>query len=163
MGCFERFISSSALISWFDLDYGGNPEGIFSAACPPEPLHALENGIFLHVLKELFQQVFNTSICVFLDHQVSAWNYYPGQHFLCSSNIDGYPRLLFHCGISKLTDIKADDKVGIIFCVVVALLQAETCEMFATETNITKTQISDIILALESMLCYRAWLKLDSY
>ena len=45
----------------------------------------------------------------------------------------------------------------------VALLQAETCEMFATETNITKTQISDIILALESMLCYRAWLKLDSY
>ena len=22
-------------IAWFDLDYRGNPEGIFSAACPP--------------------------------------------------------------------------------------------------------------------------------
>ena len=41
-------------IAWFDLDYGGNEEGIFTAACPPEGLHALENGIFLHVLREFF-------------------------------------------------------------------------------------------------------------
>ena len=40
--------------AWFDLDYGENPEGIFTAACPPEALHALENGIFMHLLKELF-------------------------------------------------------------------------------------------------------------
>ena len=33
-------------VAWFDLDYGGNPEGIFTAACPPEVLHALENGIY---------------------------------------------------------------------------------------------------------------------
>ena len=46
-------------IAWFDLDYGGNPEGIFSAACPPEALHALENGIYFHVLKELFQEILN--------------------------------------------------------------------------------------------------------
>ena len=41
--------------AWFDLDYGGNPEGIFTAACPPEALHALENGVILHILKEFFQ------------------------------------------------------------------------------------------------------------
>ena len=44
-------------IAWFDLDYGGNPEGIFSAACPPEALHALENGIYFHVLQELFKVI----------------------------------------------------------------------------------------------------------
>ena len=26
-------------VAWFDLDYGGNPEGIFTAACTPEALH----------------------------------------------------------------------------------------------------------------------------
>ena len=65
-------------ISWFDLDYGGNPEGIFSAACPPEALHALENGIFLHVLKELLQVMFNTKTRALLDNQVYNWNSYPG-------------------------------------------------------------------------------------
>jgi len=44
-------------IAWFDLDYGGNSEGIFSAACPPEALHALENGIYFHVLQELFKVI----------------------------------------------------------------------------------------------------------
>jgi len=43
-------------IAWFDLDYGGNPEGILSAACPPEVLHALENGIFLHILRQFFKK-----------------------------------------------------------------------------------------------------------
>ena len=40
-------------VTWFDLDYGSNAQGIFSAAFPPEALHAVENGIFLHILKEL--------------------------------------------------------------------------------------------------------------
>jgi len=40
--------------AWFELDYGGNPEGIFTAACPPKALHALENGIFMHLLKKFF-------------------------------------------------------------------------------------------------------------
>ena len=31
---------------FFEVDYGANPYGIFVAACPPEGLHALEQGIF---------------------------------------------------------------------------------------------------------------------
>ena len=31
--------------AWFDVDFGGCPYGIFSAACPVEPLHSLENGL----------------------------------------------------------------------------------------------------------------------
>ena len=30
---------------FFDVCYGGNPGGIFTAACPAEALHALENGL----------------------------------------------------------------------------------------------------------------------
>ena len=35
--------------AWFKVDFGGCPFGIFSAACPVEPLHALENGIIADV------------------------------------------------------------------------------------------------------------------
>ena len=41
--------------AWFELDYGGNPEGIFTAACPPKALHALENGIYMLFLKKYFK------------------------------------------------------------------------------------------------------------
>ena len=29
--------------AFFDIDYGGSPGGVFSAACPLEALHFLEN------------------------------------------------------------------------------------------------------------------------
>ena len=31
--------------AWFKVDFGGCQDGIFSAACPVEPLHALGNGV----------------------------------------------------------------------------------------------------------------------
>ena len=112
-------------IAWYDLNYGGNPEGIFSAACPPEALHALENGIFLHLLKELFHQIMSRKSSGMLDNHVGTWNTLPGQHYVRSHHIDGYPRLLFTNGISSMSDLKADDWVGIVFCIIIACLQVE--------------------------------------
>ena len=40
--------------AWFDVDFGGCPYGIFSAACLVEPLHALENGLIAECIKVLF-------------------------------------------------------------------------------------------------------------
>ena len=77
--------------AWFDLDYGGNPEGIFTAACPPEALHSLENGIIFHILKELFSVIMDTNSCGLLDSHCSSWNNYPGQHNMKSHSVDGYP------------------------------------------------------------------------
>ena len=113
-------------IAWFDLDYGGNPEGIFTAACPPKPLLALENGIFLHMLKELFNVILNSKkIKGILNVQVYKWNSYPTQHCMHSHNIDEYPRLLYISGISKITNITVEDKVGIIFCIIILSLQMQ--------------------------------------
>lgn len=39
--------------AFYDIDYGGLPGGVFTAACPPEALHSLENGLVMHCLKEL--------------------------------------------------------------------------------------------------------------
>ena len=43
--------------AWFDVDFGGCPYGIFSAACPVEPLHSIENGIILNCLEILFNKI----------------------------------------------------------------------------------------------------------
>ena len=58
--------------------------------------------------------------------------------FLRSHYIEGFPRLLFTSGIAKLTNEKADDKDGILFCLVVALLQEETQEFLLTEHDVSK-------------------------
>ena len=43
--------------AWFDVDFGGCPYGIFSAACPVEPLHALENGLITECIKVLYHKI----------------------------------------------------------------------------------------------------------
>ena len=43
--------------AWFDVDFGGCPYGIFSAACPVEPLHALENGLITECIKVLYYKI----------------------------------------------------------------------------------------------------------
>ena len=44
-------------VAWFNLGYGGNLKSIFTPACLPEALHALENEIVLHMLKELYKVI----------------------------------------------------------------------------------------------------------
>ena len=43
--------------AWFDVDFGGCPYGIFSAACPVEPLHAVENGLISECMKVLYNKL----------------------------------------------------------------------------------------------------------
>jgi hypothetical protein len=47
--------------AWFDVFYGGCKYGIFSAACPVEALHALENGLLKQSLQVVFTDNMNIS------------------------------------------------------------------------------------------------------
>ena len=57
-------------MAFFDIDYGGLPGGVFTAASPPEALHALENGIMLHALKEVFSTILSPKQCRLIDQLV---------------------------------------------------------------------------------------------
>ena len=53
--------------AFFDVDYGGSSGGVFTAACPPDALHSLENGIVLHCLKQLFEKILGEAARTNLD------------------------------------------------------------------------------------------------
>ena len=66
-------MQSTTWLSFYDIDYGGSPGGVFTAACPPEALHSLENGLVLHCLKQLFDSILSDSNKCQLDLIVQNW------------------------------------------------------------------------------------------
>lgn len=41
----ESLMQSVNYQAFYDIEYGGSPGGVFTAACPPEALHSFENGL----------------------------------------------------------------------------------------------------------------------
>ena len=71
---------------FFDIDYGSNPSGVVVAAYPPEGLHALEQGIFKHLLEEVLGNYLKPEQIALLDRVVQSWVSKPHQRLFCSSN-----------------------------------------------------------------------------
>ena len=105
-------------------NYAKNLEGIFTFAFPPEALHALANGLFLHMLQESFYVILKPKkLKGLLAIQLYEWNSYPAQHCMRSHSNDGYSRLTFASGITTITNTTADNKDGILFEFTIVCLQ----------------------------------------
>jgi hypothetical protein len=145
---------------FFEVNYGANPFGIFFAACPPEGLHALEQGIFKHILNEILGVYLKPEQIVRLDRVVQSWVSQHRQRLFRSSNSAESPRLMFKDGISSLANTPGCDRAGMVFALTVASLTRDGKAAFAVlDEDVTQ----DITNALEMLLCYWAWLKHDKY
>jgi len=107
--------------AFFNIDYGGEPGGVFTVACPPEALHAIENGIILHCLKQVFGKILTREPNSLLDNVVQAWRRLPKQKHM-KGEMAEYPQLLFQDGLSTITRTSAETKVGIMFAIIIAAL-----------------------------------------
>jgi hypothetical protein len=116
--------------AWFDVSYGGCRFGIFSAACPIEPLHSPENGIIPDCLTILFKDEMRPALKAELDSLVRRLTLPPRQRFANSGTEPGMPRLLWKDGVTSLTELSAKLKVGIMFTLVVVSLQEEGSKFF---------------------------------
>jgi hypothetical protein len=58
---------------FFDVDYGSSLLGICFAACPPEGLHALEQGIFKHLPHGVLGVYLKLAQITLLDRVVQSW------------------------------------------------------------------------------------------
>ena len=145
---------------FFDVDYGANKWGIFLAACPPEALHALEQGVFKHLLESILGGYLKPVQITLLDRVVQTWSLLPRQKLFRSSNFPEAPRLLFKDGISSLKQTPGCDRAGMVFALMVASLTRDGADAFS---NLEDDVANKITYVLEMLLCYWAWLKQDLY
>ena len=62
-----------------------------------------------------------------------------------------------------MSDLTADDRVGIVFCVVLSLLQFEGRDIVLNEGKVDVDQYISTLYVFEQILCYRQFLKLNRY
>jgi hypothetical protein len=150
--------------NWFlDLYFGESPQGLFSAACPAEPLHNLEKGPMVDSEKELFSLIGKKEKGL-LDTIVKEWTTYPKQRQFSSSPAQ-FPRLSFKDGITNLSDLPAHTYVGIMLAIVVAALTRDGRHLFCKkcEQKIGPNKYRDMLTTFETLLCFWAWLKKEEY
>ena len=158
----DQFNQYNVYNAWFDVSYGGCRFGIFSAACPIEPLHSLENGIIPDCLSILFKDEMRPSQKTSLDRIVRHLTHLPRQRFASSGAEPRMPRLLWKDGVTSLTDIAATLKVGIMFTIVAVSLQEEGAQ-FLTLTLGSPQRLNEMRQVFQMLLSYWVWLKRDSY
>ncbi len=148
--------------AWFDVDYGGCRFGIFSAATPVEPLHALENGLITDCVRILFEEEMTPKQKRDLDFLVRRLANLPRQRYASSGAEPLMPRLLWKDGITSLSELTAKYKVGIMFTIVIVSLQDEGKSLFE-EVLGSNARLNDMRQVFQMMLAYWVWLKKDSY
>ncbi len=107
---------------WYELNYGGCKFGIFSAANPTEWMHALDNGLIEYCLKILMKEKLKDKECVEMDKYVMALTQLSRQKLMSANSNSDYPRLMWKNGITKLSEVTADYKVGMLLTIIVVSL-----------------------------------------
>jgi hypothetical protein len=154
--------------AWFDVDFGGCPFGVFSAAMPVEALHSLEGGLIKDSLEMLYVHDLKEAKCIRLDEMVKQFCDWDRQAFLSSGADKRMPRLLFKDGISKLTKCANIYCVGMMLAIVVLTLSDEGKTFLADAfesrryPNPTK-RVRDLQKVFVMLLAYWSWLRQDTF
>ena len=149
--------------AWFKVDFGGCPYGIFSAACPVEPLHAVENGLITTCLKILFEELIRSpSQKASLDFLAKQLPKLPRQRYASSGACKSMPRLLWKDGITTITETTANAKVGIMFTIVVIGLTEDGKQLFENIFE-NKTIFRNMMECFQMLLSYWMWLKKPTF
>jgi hypothetical protein len=140
----------------YDIDCGKDPYGIFSMV-HTEGLHALEVGVMKYMVEILLEELPNSKHGD-LDRLVKRLNALPHQH-----GYAGFPRLLWSDGVTTLTQLTGDQRVGKMFAILLVALTRDG-ERFFTK-NLPGGQITwrRMVYCFQQILCYWAWLKQDFY
>jgi len=147
--------------AFFDLCYGGCKYGIFSAGCPTEPLHALENGIISDAIRILFVERLKDRKCAEFDRIVRKLTLLERQKYLSSGSDKEMPRLLWKQGVTTLTDLTASQKVGILTTITVVALTEEGSKFFTAELGVDGMKA--MVIVYQMLLSYWMWLKKAEY
>ena len=142
--------------SLYTIDCGGDPYGVFSMI-HTEGLHALEVGLIPYMLEILFQELPNNKKHE-LDGLVKRLVKHPKQH-----GYSPFPRLLWQEGVSTITQLTGDLKVGKMFAIVAVALTLEGEHFFSENLNGGAATWKKMVYVFQQILCYWTWLKQDRF
>ena len=141
----------------YDIDCGKDPYGVFSMV-HTEGLHALETGLIQRMVEVLFDDLKQDSVRAELDSLVKKLNDHPNQH-----GYKVFPRLRWTDGVSKLTMLTGDQRVGKMFAILLVALTAEGEAFFTKYLENGRRSWLRLVYCFQQMLCYWAWLKQDFF
>ena len=140
----------------YTIDCGNDPFGVFSMI-HTEGLHALEVGLIPYMLQILFEDIPNSRMHE-LDSLVKRLLKHPKQH-----GYSGFPRLLWQDGVTTITQLTGDMKVGKMFAIVVAALTREGETFFSECLTGGVATWRKMVYVFQQILCYWTWLKRDTF
>ena len=141
---------------FYDIDCGKDPYGIFSMI-HTEGLHALEIGIIKYMTEILMKELSSKQQRK-LDRLVRKLTTYPRQH-----GYNAFPRMLWSEGVSKLTKLTGDERVGKMFAIVLVALTVKGEAFFTKSLKGGSKTWKRMVYCFQQVLCYWAWLKQDHY
>jgi hypothetical protein len=140
----------------YTIDCGNDPYGVFSMV-HTEGLHAIEVGLIPYMLDILFQELPQSSKHE-LDGLVKRLNKHPKQH-----GYEPFPRLLWPDGVTTITQLTGDLKVGKMFAIVAAACTLEGQFFFERTLPGGTGTWEKMVYVFQQILCYWTWLKQDTY
>jgi hypothetical protein len=140
----------------YSIDCGNDPYGVFSMV-HTEGLHAIEVGLIPYMLEILFQEL-PRSRRHELDGLVKRLNKHPKQH-----GYNSFPRLLWPDGVTTITQLTGDLKVGKMFAIVAAACTLEGQHFFEKTLPGGLATWKKMVYVFQQILCYWTWLKQDKF
>lgn len=168
----KEFSQTNVHSAWFDVDYGKCRYGVFSAACPVEPLHALENGLIsdtLNIFFEILKQK-KQGYSARLDVLAQSLAKEDRQRFFSSGSDPQMPRMIWKDGVSSITQMPARQRVGLMLTIVILsqtdegriLLVPAMADPEDNEDAATKRYYK-MVYVFQMLLSYWSWLRQASF
>lgn len=142
--------------SLYNIDCGNDPYGVFSMI-HTEGLHAIEVGLIPYMLEILFQGIPKTRLRD-LDKLVKRLVKHPRQH-----GYHPFPRLIWQDGVTTITQLTGDLKVGKMFAISVVASTLEGEQFFTEVLEGGEATWKKMLYVFQQILCYWTWLKQDTF
>jgi len=122
-----------------------------------EGLHALEVGLIKYMLEILMEELTLKNQAK-LDGLIKKITKHPRQH-----GYKAFPHCLWPDGVSTMTQLTGDQRVGKMFAIVLVALTLEGEEFFTKNLKGGSRTWKRMLYCFQQILCYWAWLKKDTY
>ena len=135
--------------------FGDQVRGIFGAT-PSEPMHCIRKGAVERIIALVIKEL-SASQKKLLDQM--AMKFHAMHRQTCRRE---YPQTNFGSGVTNLTKISAKENMGVLFLFVILSNYDEGWKLLSGALKKKGRDLADAIEVMEALLCFDAWLRLET-